>query len=112
LRHQQSLLNGQTAYLYPLEDLLEKAGLEKETYRFLNVLFSAHVHGLPMSYYRMVEQNRGRGLPSPVEEGYTSICHSLAASLLTKTRDEVHVIFKGLSKPKLPPKEAEIARKA
>jgi hypothetical protein len=34
LRHQQSLLNGQTAYLYPLEDLLEKAGLEKETTDF------------------------------------------------------------------------------
>jgi predicted RNA-binding protein YlxR (DUF448 family) len=99
-KHQQRLLNGRSAYLYPLEDLLEKAALEKETYRFLNILFSSHVHGLPMSYYRMAEQNRGRGLPSPVEEGYTKICHSLAATLLTKTRDEVHLLFDGLSKQK------------
>jgi hypothetical protein len=94
--HQQRLLNGQSAYLYPLEDMLEKAGLEKETYRYLNVLFSSHVHGLPMSYYRMADQNRGRGIPSPVEEGYTTICHSFAVTLLTATRDEVHLIFKDL----------------
>lgn len=97
LRHQKKLLNGQSPYLYPIEDMMEKAGLEKETYRFLNVVFSSHVHGLPMSYYRMAEQERGQGLPSPVEEGYTTVCHSLAATLLTATRDEVHTIFKGLS---------------
>lgn len=107
LRHQQRLLNGQSPYLYPIEDMLENAGLEKETYRFLNILFSSQVHGLPMSYYRMAVQERGRGLPSPIEEGYTTICHSLAAGLLTATRDEVHTIFKGLSKAKPPAQESK-----
>lgn len=98
LAHQQRLLNGQSAYLYPLDEMLEKAGMEKNTYRWLNVLFSSHVHGLPMSYYRMGQQDRGRGVPSPVEEGYTSLCHSLTATLLVRTRDEVHILFKGLRK--------------
>jgi hypothetical protein len=100
LKHQKQILNGQIAYLFPIEEMIEKAGLEKPTYRFLNILFSSAVHGLPMSYYRMGQQERGRGLPSPVEEGYTSICLSLAATLLGSTRGEVHTIFKGLSKAK------------
>jgi hypothetical protein len=65
--------------------MMEKAGLEKATYRFLNIVFSSHIHGLPMSYYRMAVQERGRGLPSPIEEGYTTVCLSLAATLLTAT---------------------------
>lgn len=96
LRHQARLLNGQAAYLYPIEEMMEKAGLERARYRFLNILFSSHVHGLPMSYYRMGVQERGRGLPSPIEEGYTTICLSLASALLTASRDEVHELFRGL----------------
>ncbi|WFU62694.1 DUF5677 domain-containing protein [Bradyrhizobium brasilense] len=95
LRHQTRLLNGQTAYLFAIEEMMERAGLDKPTYRLLNVLFSSHVHGLPMSYYRMGMQERGRGLPSPIEEGYTTLCLSLASALLTATRDEVHELFKG-----------------
>ena len=82
---------------------MEKAGLERPTYRFLNVVFSSHVHGLPMSYYRMGMQERGRGLPSPIEEGYTTICLSLASALLTATRDEVHELFRGLPPAQEPP---------
>ena len=102
LRHQARLLNGQAAYLYPIEEMMEKAGLERPRYRFLNVVFSSHVHGLPMSYYRMGMQERGRGLPSPIEEGYTTICLSLASALLTATRDEVHDLFRGAA-PVQPP---------
>jgi uncharacterized protein DUF5677 len=102
LQHQARLLNGQAAYLYPIEEMMEKAGLERPTYRFLNIVFSSHVHGLPMSYYRMGMQERGRGLPSPIEEGYTTICLSLASALLTASRDEVHELFRGLP-PVQPP---------
>jgi hypothetical protein len=100
LPHQQHLLNGHKAYIYSIEDILEKAGLEKRTYRYLNILFSSAVHGLPMSYYRMGEQERGRGLASPVEQGYTSICHSLAATLLAGTRDDVQDLFRDVRAPR------------
>lgn len=101
---QKKLLNGQTAYLMPLEDIAERAGIEKAEFRYLYVLLSSHVHSLPMSFYRMGDghEDRGRGLPSPIEENYTSLCLSLACSLLVRTRDELHVLFKGLAKPKEP----------
>jgi len=98
LPHQKKLLNGGSAYLYPLEEILERAGLAKSTYRYINTVFSSHVHGLPMSYFRMAEENRGRGLPSPAEESSTTICLSLASVLMTATRDEMYEIFKGIAK--------------
>lgn len=97
LPNQKHLLNGQTAYLYSLEAILEKAGTDRSTYRYLNVLFSSAVHGLPMSYYRLGQQDRGRGIPSPVESSYTVICHSFASGLLAASRDEIRELFKGLT---------------
>lgn len=88
---QRKLLHGQSAYMLPLEEIAEQSGLERSKFRWLYVLFSSHVHGLPMSFYRIGE--RGRGLPSPVEEGYTSLCLSLASTFLVQTRDEVHQLF-------------------
>jgi len=89
----KTALNGQSAYLFPLEDIAEKAGVEKSLFRWLYVLLSSHVHALPMSFYRIGEE-RGRGLPTPVEENYTSICLSLASTFLVSTRDEVHSLFR------------------
>lgn len=93
-RHKK-LLHGQTAYLFPLEEIAERAGIAIGSFRWLYVLFSAHVHSLPMSFYRMGGDNpeRGRGLPSPVEEGYSTLCLSLASVLLTATRDEFSALF-------------------
>lgn len=88
---QRKLLHGQSAYMLPMEEIAEQSGLERSTFRWLYVLFSSHVHGLPMSFYRIGE--RGRGLPSPVEEGYTSLCLSLASTFLVQTRDELHQLF-------------------
>jgi hypothetical protein len=92
---QRKLLHGQTAYLSSLEEIAERAGVERSTFRWLYILFSSHVHGLPMSFYRIGQgaEERGRGLPSPVEEGYTSLCLSLASTFLVSTRDEVHELF-------------------
>lgn len=92
-KKKKSVLHGQSAYLFPLEDIAEKAGVEKTQFRWLYVLLSSHVHALPMSFFRIGEE-RGRGLPTPVEEGYTSICLSLASTFLVNTRDEVHTLFR------------------
>lgn len=91
-KKKKSALHGQSAYLSPLEEIAERAGVEKTQFRWLYVLLSSHVHALPMSFYRIGE-DRGRGLPTPVEEGYTTMCLSLASTFLVKTRDEVHRLF-------------------
>lgn len=97
-KQHKKLLHGQTAYLFPLETLMEKAGMEVETFRMLYILFSTHVHALPMSFYRLGGDNpeRGRGLPSPAEEGYSSLCLTLAATLIVTSREEMHALFDGL----------------
>lgn len=92
---QRKLLNGQTAYLMSLEEIAERSGLDKESFRWMYVLFSSHVHALPMSFYRMGGEHgdRGRGLPSPTEEGYTGLCLSLVVSLLVSVREEINQLF-------------------
>lgn len=92
-KRKKAILHGQQAYLSPLEDIAEMAGVEKTLFRWLYVFLSSHVHALPMSFFRIGEE-RGRGLPTPVEEGYTSMCLSLACTFLVKTRDEVHDLFR------------------
>lgn len=87
------LINGGNAYLSPLEDVAVRACVDQNTFRWLYKLFSSQVHGLPMSFYRMGEQDRGRGIHSESEEGYTSLCLSFAVSLLVAARDEMKVLF-------------------
>lgn len=107
-RHKK-FLHGQTAYFYPIEVLAERAGMEIDTFRWLYVLFSTHVHALPMSFYRIAgdTQERGRGLPSPIEQHYSSLCLALAATLTVQTRDEFQTLFAGLTPAEnAPPLEA------
>lgn len=100
-KQRKKLLHGQTAYLFPLEEIAERAGIEKALFRWLYVLFSSHVHALPMSFYRLGGDfpEQGRGLPSDAEEGYSALCLTMSATLLVYTRDELHALFEGLSAP-------------
>lgn len=104
-KHHKRLLHGQTAYLLPMEVIAERAGIDLKTFRWLYVLFSSHVHALPMSFYRIGQSgdDRGRGLPSPSEENYSALCLSMAATLLVATRDNVHDLFDAYRSPPLPP---------
>lgn len=107
-KQRKKLLHGQTAYLFPLEAIAESAGIERSVFQWLYILFSTHVHALPMSFYRLGGDypERGRGLPSEAEEGYSSLCLTLSATLLVATRDEVHELFEGLKLPGDPSVEA------
>jgi hypothetical protein len=92
---QRHMLQGKKAYLFPLEEIGVKAGVDIHTFRWLYKLLSSQVHGLPMSFYRMEELNRGRGIHSESEERFTSLCLSFAISLLAAARDEMRNMFSG-----------------
>lgn len=96
-KQRNRFIKGGDAYLYALEDIAVKAGVDKKTFKWLYRLLSSHVHGLPMSFYRMGYEERGRGVHSEVEEGYISLCLSLCVSLLVKSRDEMARLFEGVS---------------
>jgi hypothetical protein len=89
---QKNILRGTVTYLEPQENIAEKAGIAKTDFRFFHVFFSTHVHGLPMSFYRVGEE-RGRGLPTPAESGYTAMCLELAASLVAACHAELEGLF-------------------
>lgn len=107
---QKRLLHGQTAYHLPQEVIAERAGITLKNFRWLHVLFSSHVHALPMSFYRIGRDgdDRGRGLPSPPEENYSTLCLSMAATLLVSTRDNVHGLFEPY-KTTSPPSEPDVS---
>lgn len=92
----KKFLHGGHAYLHSLEDIATRAGVGVHTFRWLYKLLSSQVHGLPLSFYRMGEQERGRGVHSDVEEGYTQLCLSFAISLLVAARDEMEHLFIGV----------------
>ncbi len=95
-KDRKKFLQGGHAYLHSLEDIATRAGVDVHTFRWLYKLLSSHVHGLPLSFYRMGEQERGRGVHSEVEEGYTKLCLSFAISLLVAARDEMERLFTGV----------------
>lgn len=92
-KQRNKLINGGNAYLSPLEDIAVRASIDLHIFRWLYKLLSSQVHGLPMSFYRMGEQNRGRGVHSEAEEDYTSLCLSFAVALLVAARDEMKILF-------------------
>ncbi len=95
-KDRKKFLHGGHAYLHSLEDIAARAGVDVHTFRWLYKLLFSHVHGLPLSFYRMGEQERGRGVHSEVEEGYTQLCLSFAISLLVAARDEMKQLFRGV----------------
>ncbi len=98
-RKKTQFLNGKLAYLSPLEDIAVRAGVELREFRWLYKFLSSHVHGHPMSYYRMDEGGRGRGIHSRTEENYTRLCLSFSTALMTRARDEMRDKFQGLILP-------------
>lgn len=96
---QKTYLNGQKAYMQPLEEIAEKTGTPRETFRWMYTFLSSHVHSLPFSFYRMglEDSERGRGLPSSVEVTYTSMCLSLCSSLLKGAIIELECLFKDIA---------------
>ena len=93
LKRQNELLKGKNAYLFPLEEIAVKAGVDLHHFRWLYKLLSSQVHGLPMSFYRNGENDRGRGVHSENEEGFTTLCLSFAITLLVHSRDEMRELF-------------------
>lgn len=96
----KSILNGGKSHLLPLEEIAVKAGIETGLFRFMWKLMSTHAHGLPMSFYRMQNDDRGRGVQTPVEEHYTILLLSFCMSMLVSTRDEFVALMGNIEQKK------------
>lgn len=95
---QNKVINGGKAHLSTLEEIAVRAGIELDHFRMFWKLMSSHVHSLPMSFYRMANNERGSGIQTEVEEGYTIILLSFCMTLLTISRDEYIELMDGIDK--------------
>ena len=84
----KEFLKGNTAHLCSLEEIALRAGIELRTFKLMWKFMSAHVHALPLSFFRMAANERGRGVQTPAEEAYTKLTISFALVLLVGAREE------------------------
>ncbi len=93
-KQQKRYFKGKEAYVMPKDEIVRRIGLEEAEYRMMYGFLSVHVHTLPMSFYRMGEQERGRGIHSEIEERYTSACITWLTPILIRASEEMGAIFK------------------
>ena len=94
-KRQKALLKGDTPYHIALEELADDVGIDAKTYKFINKSFSNYVHSYPMSFYRMGENNTGRGVFSDSEESALLLSLSLLIKLLVGVREDHKKMFEG-----------------
>lgn len=87
-------LNGGDAYLCSLEEIGSRVGIEVGQFRMFYRMLSSQVHSLPLSFFRMDEGNRGRGVHSEFDESFVLLTLSFLCVLLAGSRDEMHRKFK------------------
>ena len=87
------MLNGNVAFLYSLQDVADRAGVDQEAFRILYKMSSSQVHMYPLAYYRAAEQGRGTGTQSDAEVGYTGMYLDIAVKLLTAANDEMKALW-------------------
>lgn len=92
-KQQQHYLKGNNAFFMSQDEIVQSYGGDINEFRFLYRFLSNQVHSLPMSFYRMSEQERGRGVESDVEVGYTSLCLDTARQYLERTHNDYKSIF-------------------
>jgi hypothetical protein len=92
-KRQRTFLRGHESHFRDMPELAEKTGMLPATYRILHRLASNYVHLLPMSFYGMRDQERGRGVHSEIEEGYSSMYLDFCADLMTEISTEMRGLF-------------------
>lgn len=64
------------------DDVLSRMGIATEKFRLVYRFFSQHTHTGPVSYFRMVEHDRGTGVETAQEKRYMIFAISFACALL------------------------------
>lgn len=92
-KKKKEYLSGRNAYLEPLESIAEKVGFPQHQFKWEYLLLSNQVHSLPMSYYRMIEGDWGRGIYSQRDEQYSIMCIGIVTAMLLSAKDEMNTLF-------------------
>lgn len=75
------------------DDVLERMGIDLDKFRTIYRFFSQHTHTGPLSFYRMVDHDRGAGVETRQEKIYMLIAVSHAWEALSRATEGHLTIF-------------------
>ncbi len=74
---------GRELFFLTQDEIIQRIGWDQAHIRRFYEFLSAHVHSLPVAFYKMVEDGRGRGVENEPEKGYVAQSFEFVATLLT-----------------------------
>lgn len=100
-------VKGDNAFFISREDLEEKMGHDKSSFKSLYKLFSSNAHSFPMGFYGMLEGERGTGVGTKIEVEYSKLALDVAEKYIRKSSNDMIGLFPDISN-KLNSKEKSI----
>lgn len=92
-KRQKQLLDGKRFLHVSQDELITRMNEDVAEFRGNYRFLSAHVHSLPLSFYRMADQDRGRGLENSVEKSYIAAYITFAEKFIRRATAEMIVLF-------------------
>ncbi|HAT9050342.1 TPA: hypothetical protein JBB55_15130, partial [Legionella pneumophila subsp. pneumophila] len=92
-KQQKEFLKGKKPLMVSQDDLVVKMGLNKNTFRGLYEFLSSQAHSFPLSFYKMKDDGRGRGVHCEVEENHTKVVIGYCIVFLEQAEKDMNVLF-------------------
>lgn len=92
-KQQKEFLKGRRALMISQDDLVVKMGHDKNIFRGLYEFLSSQSHSFPLSFYKMKEDGRGRGVHCEAEENHTKVIIDYCIEFLEQAEKNMNVLF-------------------
>ncbi|MEQ7154080.1 DUF5677 domain-containing protein [Brevundimonas aurifodinae] len=92
-KRRQRLLAGRDLMFLSQDEILDRLGEDRALFRRHYEMLSAHTHSLPLSFYRALEDGRGRGVENSAEKNYISQSLATVARFLGKACQNYAAMF-------------------
>ncbi|MGV2870596.1 DUF5677 domain-containing protein [Colwellia sp. E150_009] len=93
-KQQKHYLKGADPFLLSKEEIVQRGGGDTQDFLGLYKFLSVQAHSYPMNFYKMGDEERGRGVHSEVEEEYTTLCLELTNSHLEAARIKYNEVWR------------------
>lgn len=94
-KRRQRLLAGRDLMFLSQDEILDRLGEDRALFRRHYEMLSAHTHSLPLSFYRALGDDRGRGIENPAEKNYISQSLTTVARFLGHACQSYRAMFAG-----------------
>lgn len=92
-KKQKRFLTGNDAFSFSRDEIEERMGNDKLYFKGLYKFLSNQTHTFPMSFSRMSEQQKGKGIESDIEVGYSMFALELSTNYFLEASTKMLNIF-------------------